>query len=319
VVRRLARRARPAAPEGLPHQAASSHLPEKTAGRGSCKKTPGLGTVAEICRAWAEAFTPDSTEARVAKQLAAASANLRPGQLHELVPIGLVETWRRNLKPSTAYGQTMALRKLLRRFRDIGAPDLAGKLPRVRAPEPRSVTATPQEIERLTAAAPAHMKLFLYLCHQLALRFTEAWQLTPADYDHERQTIRVRTKGNKTRNLPVTPEIKALLDTAAPYDNPTTRYLSLLSGRTMQQETIRKQFKALVKSTGANPQLNPHDLRRTTANAAYALTKDLRVVQQLLGHTRFASTAWYMAPLQPEDLADVLDKLRHQQKGETVQ
>lgn len=315
----LARRARAAEAQGLQDQTPGPRLPKTPGDHGSGKKSPGLGTVAQICAAWAEAYVVDSTEARVAKQLATAAGNLRPAQLHELIPLGLIAHWKQNLKPSTAYGQAMGLRKLLRRFREIGAPDLLHHIPRLRAPEPRSVTATPEEIEKLVAAAPAHMKLFLYLCHQLALRFTEAWELCPAAYDKPASTIRVRTKGHKTRTLPVTPEIKALLDTAEPYDDPMERYLSLLSGRVMQQETIRKQFKALVRATGCNPALNPHDLRRTTANAAYALTKDLRVVQQLLGHTRFQSTAWYMAPLQPEALAEILDKLRLRQKGETIQ
>jgi integrase len=236
------------------------------------------------------------------------------------VPVGLIETWRRNLAPSTVYGQTQALRKLLRRFAEIGAPNLLQHLPRVRCPEPRSVTITPEEFARMLAAAPAHMKLFLQLCSQLALRFTEAWELCPAAYNKEQQTIRVRTKGGKYRVLPITPEIAGLLNAAEPVDDPLRRYVSILSGKTMSAQGVRTAFRRLVKQTGANPALNPHDLRRTTANLAYTLTKDLRVVQQLLGHTRFASTAWYMAPLQPEELADVLDKLRgHRTTKETVQ
>ena len=50
----------------------------------------------------------------------------------------------------------------------------------------------------------------------------------------------------------------------------------------------------------------PHDLRRTTAVTYYKLTRNLRKVQTLLGHSSLQATIWYLDnDLEDVDLADL--------------
>ena len=126
-------------------------------------------------------------------------------------------------------------------------------------------------------------------------------------------------KGGRTRTLPAPPEIETFL-AAARETNPTARAIETLFGRGLKPGPLRDQFRKLVKKTGVTPELNPHDLRRSTATMLYTLSKDLRAVQQLLGHTQLTSTLHYIAPLAAEDLSPLLQALHHPTKDkETVQ
>ncbi len=75
----------------------------------------------------------------------------------------------------------------------------------------------------------------------------------------------------------------------------------------------QRHFRALVLTTGVTPELTLHDLRRTVAKSAFAVTGDLRVVQQLLGHARLNTTSDYLH--HPTSLA-TLDGIRRTQEAE---
>jgi integrase len=55
-----------------------------------------------------------------------------------------------------------------------------------------------------------------------------------------------------------------------------------------------KQLQRGLELAGLPPDYTFHDLRRTMAEKAYAVTHDLRVVQSLLGHDALYSTAYYL-------------------------
>lgn len=62
----------------------------------------------------------------------------------------------------------------------------------------------------------------------------------------------------------------------------------------MKLVSLQGAFVRLRKSLGITRKLTPHDLRRTTARNVYDKTKDLRLVQALLGHSDLNSTLWYL-------------------------
>ena len=210
------------------------------------------------------------------------------------------------------------MRRLLRHLETFGAPRL-DKLITTRRPGPRTQTLTSAESTALLAKAPIHMRLFVLLCSHLALRFSEAYELTPGDHDPERHTIRVRVKGGKTRTLPVDAATEKLID-AARDTNPTARCIETLAGHSMCKEAVRATFRRTLKKAAITRDLRPHDLRRTTATLLYGLSKDLRAVQQVLGHDQLTSTLHYIAPLATENLTPLLAALYHPKKEkETVQ
>jgi integrase/recombinase XerC len=142
----------------------------------------------------------------------------------------------------------------------------------------------------MRAAAP-HLRCWLMLCSDLGIRSGTAAKLTPSSYDKEAGVLRFRTKYEAINSLPVTKELAELLNGCEDADVP---FIAQLSGRKSTYGSLGVQFRKLRKAVGIHRQITPHDLRRTTARAVYQITKDLRTVQALLGHSDLAHTAWYL-------------------------
>ena len=68
---------------------------------------------------------------------------------------------------------------------------------------------------------------------------------------------------------------------------------------------LSREFAALRRSLGIK-RIVLHDLRRTAAVNIYKLTRDLTIVQSLLGHQSLPSTMWYLdhdlTTVEPSDL-----------------
>jgi len=187
-----------------------------------------------------------------------------------------------------------------------GAPHI--QLPKVKVPQPRPTTATPQQIQTLLSKAPPWLRLFILLCWQTALRSSEAHAVTPRTYDQKTATVSIPTKGGKHRVIPVTEQIQILLAPTLEGD-PDQSCIALLKGRSCSLQTVRNAWTKLTHDAGIKD-LRPHDLRRTTATALYRATKDLRAVQQYLGHEHMSSTTHYLAPLNQAELREYQRLLR---------
>jgi len=176
------------------------------------------------------------------------------------------------------------------------APRLAAKTPKVATPAPRNVTATAEERALVLNAAPRHMRVWLLLCSDLALRSGTAARIAPENYNPETRELSFRTKFSEAQTLPVTEELAELFaehkePTAVPY------VVGLHTGRAGYKGSangLRVAFAQLRRKLGITRQLTPHDFRRTTAVLAYNLSKDLRVVQAVLGHKHLQTTLHYL-------------------------
>lgn len=198
-----------------------------------------------------------------------------------------------------------ALRRILRfLWEEHGAPKLDQHVRRYPDVRPRNVTATRAEIDALLDAAPPHLKLWLLLCSDLAIRSGTAARIAPANYDPETRRLRFTTKHNAKQTLPVTAEIRALLELCDPC-NPTSfvRQLWPLNpgrhGKPIDPacdgiDALRYHYWKLCRAVGITRRITPHDLRRTTAVGMLELTRDVRDVQALLGHRNLTSTLWYL-------------------------
>jgi hypothetical protein len=154
-------------------------------------------------------------------------------------------------------------------------------------------------------ASPDHVKCWLLLCSDLAIRSGTAAILGPEHYDKRRGTLTFRTKYQGTQTLPVTAELEALLDRCTVPDIPFVSQLSRGTYGTTNQRLaplgrmskigLCEAFGRIRRSVGITRKLTPHDLRRTTVRRVYDSTKDLRVAQALLGHSDLSSTLWYFA------------------------
>lgn len=203
----------------------------------------------------------------------------------------------------TRKNRANAVRWLLRRLEDCGAPSLASEVVKVARPRPRNVTSTDTERTRILAAAPPHLRCWLLLCSDLAIRSTTAARLTPENYDPARRELTFTTKYQARQRLPVTAALAEMLDRCILPDVPFVAQLPraaklhrqpLHSLGHMDAASLRKLFAGLRRKLGITRKLTAHDLRRTTATRVYDATRDIRLVQAILGHGDLGSTIWYL-------------------------
>lgn len=169
-------------------------------------------------------------------------------------------------------------------------------------------------------AAPPHLRCWLLLCSDLAIRSGTAAKITPENYDAATGNLTFTTKYGSKMTLPVTHELRVIFagrefEQNVPYvaqlprgayttHHGVTRELKPL-GR-MIQASLQHEFARLRRRLGITRKLTAHDFRRTTAVAIYEQTHDLRKVQAALGHAELNSTAWYLDHnLTPVALADL--------------
>jgi integrase len=221
----------------------------------------------------------------------------------------MVTSWKARLSKRTAYSRRNALGRFLRFVDRTHNTRIADQLPKLQKPGPRTTIATDTETAAILAKAPLWMKCFILLCRGLGLRHSEASHLTPAHFREDTQTITFDRKGAGTSNLPVPPELAQMIRTAALH-SPTDPIIKSLGCNGTHIMSIGRTWRRLRRDAAANPNLCIHDLRRTIATQLYDATKDLRAVQQLLGHNNLSSTLLYIAPLDPERLRSLLSELR---------
>lgn len=236
-----------------------------------------------------------------------------PITAHQLTPLHLQSlhaNWKSRMRPATVYNYTLALRKLVANIgASIGRPDLKDQVPRARTPQPRTTIAEPGEIEKLLALAPAWLRVIVLLASHAALRRSDCIRVAPEHYDAESKTISiVQQKNKQALTVPVSAELAALLE-AAPTHDPLIPFYALHRGRTLSLSAIEAAWRKLKKKAGVNRELWLHDLRRTTAVSLYEISKDLRVVEQMLGHRSLASSIRYLEHRDPAKLRPYLQSL----------
>lgn len=139
-------------------------------------------------------------------------------------------------------------------------------------------------------ARKPHHRAMVILVGLLGLRISEARSVTVQDFDDSSGDIvlTVRGKGDKTRHLPVDHEVMRLLD--EPFRVARLRADGLLlptSDRATRRAWTRIGERAGLRTTAT------HDGRMTFGTAAYDRHKDLRAVQDLLGHSSSQTTETY--------------------------
>ena len=206
---------------------------------------------------------------------------------------------------STRAYRAKALRQILRwLWENHGAPKLDSHVRRYASPRPRNVTVTEQEREALFAAAPPHMRLWLLLCSDLAIRSGTAIALGPRHFNTHTGTLTFTTKYDERLTLPATAEIRALIATCDTSDPLSfvrqlwqrQHHADHMTGRctTLTADALRHSYTRMRKRLGITRKLVPHDFRRTTAVAMLRHSGDIRDVQAVLGHRSLQSTIWYL-------------------------
>jgi integrase/recombinase XerD len=137
------------------------------------------------------------------------------------------------------------------------------------------------------------------LLYATGLRVSEAAGLTFNQIYLNEGFIRILGKGNKERIVPIAPatlaNIKRYLDKVRPLwvKGKSKAVFISSSGRQVSRQQIYLMVKSRCILAGLEESISPHKLRHSFATELLAGGADLRVVQELLGHSDIATTQIY--------------------------
>lgn len=142
-------------------------------------------------------------------------------------------------------------------------------------------------------------KCMLELLYGTGLRISELINLTINDIDLINCTVRCIGKGNKERIVPINDYVidsvnQYLMKRPLLLKNNTTKELFLnREGKKISRVGFFKILKKLLLQKGLNPNISPHTLRHSFATHLLEYGADLRVIQEMLGHSDISTTRIY--------------------------
>jgi integrase/recombinase XerC len=143
-------------------------------------------------------------------------------------------------------------------------------------------------------------RLIVEMLYATGIRVSELCGLDIDDVDTGRRLLRVLGKGNKQRTVPFgTPAGAALgawlADGRPALMTPESGPALLLGsrGRRLDPRQARTVVHQTMSAVAGAPDIGPHGLRHSAATHLLEGGADLRVVQELLGHTSLATTQLY--------------------------
>ena len=183
----------------------------------------------------------------------------------------------------------------------VHAPKLARSLPKPLAiKDARRMTET--EVRDGETREPwilARDAAVLSLLYGSGLRIAEALSLKRKEAPGTGDTLTVTGKGNKTRMVPVLPQVaKLIADYIAlcPHDLPPDGPLFTgARGGPLSPRVVQLAMARLRGALGLPDSATPHALRHSFATHLLARGGDLRAIQELLGHASLSTTQIYTA------------------------
>ena len=182
----------------------------------------------------------------------------------------------------------------------LDAPKVWDRLPTV---------LSPAAVDRLLNAPTAETRLgrrdraALETLYATGCRASEVVGLRPIDIDLRAGTARCVGKGNKERLVPLGLRARQGLETYLASDRPlliagrpyTAEVFVSKSGRPLSRMGLWRIVKTHARAAGLSnaEAVSPHALRHSFATHMLAGGADLRVVQELLGHSSIATTQIY--------------------------
>jgi integrase/recombinase XerC len=188
------------------------------------------------------------------------------------------------------------------------------KLPKT-LPKPLAVSAARQMTdtdlragEEREAWVLARDAAVLALLYGSGLRISEALSLKRKDIAAATDALTITGKGNKTRMVPVLPQVTKLITdylAICPYALPPDGALFVgAKGGPLSPRIVQLAMARLRGALGLPDSATPHALRHSFATHLLARGGDLRAIQELLGHASLSTTQIYTA-VDAERLLDV--------------
>ncbi|MGV0809170.1 tyrosine recombinase XerC [Mycolicibacterium setense] len=143
-------------------------------------------------------------------------------------------------------------------------------------------------------------RLIVEMLYATGIRVSELCGLDIDDIDTGRRVLRVLGKGNKQRTVPFGEPAHHALTTWLTEGRPAVAtadsgpaLLLGARGKRLDPRQARTVVHQTVSAVDGAPDIGPHGLRHSAATHLLEGGADLRIVQELLGHTSLATTQLY--------------------------
>jgi tyrosine recombinase XerC len=188
--------------------------------------------------------------------------------------------------------------------RQVRSPRLPKRLPSF-LPKDESKGLLDALAERSQAGLRDHA--LLELLYATGLRVAECCGLELDDVDRRRGAVRVMGKGGKERVVPAGDTALEALDAwlSVRGEGRGALFTNLRGGR-LGTRSVHRIVKQRARAAGIDRRVTPHTLRHTFATHMLGEGADLRLIQELLGHSRLSTTQRY-THVSPEHLMKVYD------------
>jgi integrase/recombinase XerC len=177
---------------------------------------------------------------------------------------------------------------------DVRAPKAAKRLPGTLDVDTLNQLLDIPDEGPLAARDRAIMELF----YSSGLRLDELVRLDLRDLDLSDRTVRVMGKGSKTRILPVGRKALEALrlwfrDRSSVAGPTETAVFVAKNGTRLQHRAVQRRIAYWARRKGLPARVYPHLFRHSFATHLLESSKDLRGVQELLGHADISTTQIY--------------------------
>ncbi|MDD3273383.1 MAG: tyrosine-type recombinase/integrase, partial [Bacteroidales bacterium] len=143
-------------------------------------------------------------------------------------------------------------------------------------------------------------RAIVLVLYSTGMRRSELATLRISDWDRGRRMIKVRGKGDKEREVPVTGELSKslnvyLLEMSSFYlENPEGMFFLTDTGKPLYLSFVNKIVRSELASVpGFTGKRSPHMLRHSIATHLLNNGADLNSIKEVLGHSSLAATQVY--------------------------
>lgn len=157
------------------------------------------------------------------------------------------------------------------------------------------------------------------LLYGSGLRLSEVHDLNLADVLLDEGWVSVTGKGNKQRQVPLVQKSREAIAAYLPLRVAVEGEVALFTGKNgkrLGQRQIQKRLAQWAVKQGSGQHLSPHMLRHSYASHLLQASRDMRAVQELLGHSHLSTTQIY-TKLDFDHLAQVYDEAHPRAKRKT--
>jgi site-specific recombinase XerD len=141
--------------------------------------------------------------------------------------------------------------------------------------------------------APLRTQALLQVLYGTGARVSEVCAIDIEDIDFGDATIRVRGKGDKERVVLLTPSAMNAILAYVRFRPAEGPLFVNRRGQRLSPITVQRVVLATAKTAGLTERVTPHALRHSFATHMLERGADVRVLQELLGHSNLSTTQIY--------------------------